>query len=141
MTFSLVEVLLLLMTIALGIGVAVFLRLATRMSHTAAEMTQVSRRVAELVPGFRAFIDDAESVTKKLQVLTETSSEIAENIHAVTGAASNVTARLSRGFDGQVGAAIAGARAGLEALRHSQSDNGSQSMDGEIEEQMERVGH
>lgn len=139
MTFSLVEVLLLLMTIALGIGVAVFMRLATRMSNAAAEMTQVSRRVAELVPGFRTFMDDAEAVTKKLQALTETTSEIAENIHAVTGAASEVTTRFARGFDGQMGAALAGARAGLEALRHGQSDNGSQG--GEIEDQMERVSH
>ena len=121
MTFSLVEVLLLLVTIILGIGVAVFLRLATRMSGTADEMTQLTRRVAELIPGIRVFVDDAEAVTKELRAVTETTSEIAENIQAVTGAASQVTARLARGFDGQMGAAIAGARAGLEALHHGKA--------------------
>lgn len=141
MTFSLVEVLVLFMTIALGIGVAAFLRLAMRMGRAADEMTQATRQIAEVIPGIKVFVGDAEAVTRDLRAVTKTTSAIADNVHAITGAASDVTERLARGFDGQMGAAIAGARAGLEALRHGRSDNGPQRSGSEMEEEVERVSH
>lgn len=127
MTFTLVEVLIGVMALAMMIGLTVFIRLAGQVVRMAYQVEQVSRAVAELTPSVQRVVDQGAVEIEKMRTITATAGQIVSEIHSVTEAASEVTTQFARGFGGQVTryrALLAGARAGFEVLRHARGNGG-----------------
>jgi len=133
MTISLLEFVGILTLIAVIIGVVAFVRLANRITRTAREMEHATKRVAALTPNVQALLDNGEAGLVELRALTRTTSQIAGDLRAVTGEARAVTAHLVSILESRAtsryGAIIAGARAGLDVLRHVRGRNGSDEID------------
>jgi hypothetical protein len=137
MTFTLLEVLAGIACVAVVVGAVSFTRLARRLTGTAREIEYAARRVAALAPAVQSLIDDGHAELEELRSLTRKTSEIAGDVRAVTGEASVATANLVRALEGRIvdryAAIVAGARAGLDILRHARSSNGSNTMEQEID--------
>lgn len=135
MTFTLLELVAVLVTMGLAVALVYFVKVAKQIRRTAAELEVTARRVSELTPGIQKLLSHGEAELEELRVLTKTTSEVAGHVHAVTGEASAATVQLIRGLEGQVvnrygamfdryGAIVAGARAGLALLKRTRG-NGS----------------
>ncbi len=128
MTFTLLELVAVLVTMGLAVALVYFVKAAKQIQRTAAELEVAARNVSELKPGIQRFLSQGESELEELRVLTRTTSEVAGHVHAVTGEASTATVHLIQGLEGQVvnrySAIVAGARAGLALLKRTRG-NGS----------------
>ena len=128
MTFTLLELVAVLVTMGLAVALVYFVRTAKQVQRTAAELEVAARNVSELKPGIQRLLSHGESELEELRVLTRTTSEVAGHVHAVTDEASTATVQLIRGLEGQVvnrySAIMAGARAGLALLKRTRG-NGS----------------
>ena len=115
--------------VALVAGVLVLARLAGRIGRAADDVGVAARRVAELTPGARALMETGHEELQSLRLLTRTTAAVAKDVRAVSGTASAVTSTIVRGlerdlFDRYL-AIFAGARAGIDMLRHFRDGNGS----------------
>ncbi len=132
MTFTLLEVVAVAVGIAVIAGVIAFVQLSRRLAGTAREVEHAARRVTALAPSVQALFDNGEAEMRELRELTRKTSEIASDVQAVTGEASAATSHVVRALEGHVAgrysALIAGARAGLDVLRHVRG-NGSDKAD------------
>jgi hypothetical protein len=123
------------MLLILTIGVAALLvvigRLSFQLNRTAAEVEHTARQCRELIPSIRRVADRAEEDLATLRSVGEHTARIAEDIQQVTGQASGLTVRLLRTAEDMVvdraHAAVAGARAGFDALHKQGNGNGHDS--------------
>jgi hypothetical protein len=147
MTFTLLELVAVLATIAFCVALVYFVRTMKQVRRTAQQIEDTARHVSGLAPGIQRLVTSGESQMEELRVLTRRASDIVGDVNAVTGEASAATRHLIRGFEGQVidryGAMVAGARAGLAILKRvrgngSDRDSGHAYDESTIEERMER---
>jgi HPt (histidine-containing phosphotransfer) domain-containing protein len=128
MTFTLTEMLAVLATIGLAVGVIAFVLLAKRLARTAAALEDTARRVNALMPTAQRLLASGESQLEELRTMTRTATQIVDHVHAVSGEASTATINVLRGLEDNVanryGALLAGARAGLAVLKRVRG-NGS----------------
>jgi hypothetical protein len=128
MTFTLIELVAVLVTIGFAVGLFYFVKMAKQLRSTAAELEYTARRVSELAPAAQRLLVNGESELEELRILTQKTSQVAGHVHAVTGEASTATLHLLRGLEDGVanryGAIVAGARAGLAMLKRRRG-NGS----------------
>lgn len=129
MTFTLTEVLMILVAFAVAVFVGIFARLSFQLNKTASEMEETARRARDLVPATRSLLEQAESDLRDVRDLTRRTTKIAEDVQAVTGEASALTVQVLQALEGPVSdrarAAVVGARAGFEALRHGRGAEAS----------------
>jgi chorismate synthase len=126
---TILEILIGVIAIALVVGLFVLARLATRVGQAADEVGLAARRVAEITPAARMFMEAGHAELEALRTLTGTMSAIAENAETVTGHASAITSRLMQGVGSSIfdryRAVFAGLRAGAGVLGWVRSRNGS----------------
>jgi hypothetical protein len=117
---TILEVLMGVIAIALVAGLLVLARLATRVGRAADDVGLAARRVAEITPAARTFLDAGHAELEALRSLTGTMNAIAENARTVTGQAGAITSRLTHGVESEVfdrsRAVFAGLRAGARVL-------------------------
>lgn len=125
-------------SLALVAGVLILARLTARIGRAADDVGLAARRVAELTPAARELIDTGRQELESLRLLTRTTTEVANDIRAVSGKASSVTSQLARGLESELfdryRAVFAGARAGLGILSRLRGRNGSREEHAEVEE-------
>lgn len=130
---TIIEVLIGVIAIALVVGLFVLARLATRVGRAADDVGLAARRVAEITPAARTFIEAGHAELEALRSLTGTLSAIAEHAQTVTGHAGSITSQLTRGVESGIfdrtRAVIAGLRAGAGVLSWFRSRNGSHRFD------------
>ena len=126
---TLLEVLVGVIAVAFVVGLFVLARLATRVGRAADDVGLAARRVAEITPAARTFIEAGHAELEALRSLTGTLSTIAENAQTVSGHASAVTSRLRHGVESAIfdryRAVFAGIRAGANVLGWFRGRNGS----------------
>jgi len=129
MTFTLSEVLLLVVAVTAMAFVIVFVGLSFQLRRTAAEMEETARHVRSLVSPAQRLLKEAESDVAEIRELARRTTQIAQDVQSVTGEASALTIQLLRALEGEVSdrarAAMVGARAGFAALRRTRSEDGS----------------
>lgn len=113
MSFTLVDLLLIIIA-AMTIGMfAVLARLATRMSRAAQEVEESFRYLNGARPTIDRLLGDAERELSELRRVTQRADEIAKDLKDLSGPAR----RLAMPLLTQWVAVAAGAKAGLEALQ------------------------
>jgi hypothetical protein len=126
---TLLEVFIGVIAIALVVGLFVLARLATRVGQAADDVGLAARRVAEITPAARTFMEAGHAELEALRTLTETLSAIAENAQTVTGHAGAITSRLMQVVESSIfdryRAVYAGLRAGAGVLGWFRNRNGS----------------
>jgi hypothetical protein len=126
---TLLEVLIGVIAIALVVGLFVLARLATRVGRAADDVGLAARRVAEITPAARTFMEAGHAELEALRSLTGSVSAVAENVRTVSGQASAVTSQLRQGVESEIfdryRAVFAGIRAGAGALGWFRGRNGS----------------
>jgi len=126
---TLLEVLIGVIAVAFVVGLFVLARLATRVGRAADDVGLAARRVAEITPAARTFIEAGHAELLALRSLTGTMSVIAENARTVSGHASAVTSQVRNGIESEVfnryRAVFAGIRAGANVLGWFRGRNGS----------------
>jgi len=126
---TILEVLTGVIAISLVVGLFVLARLATRVGRAADEVGLAARRVSEITPAARTFMEAGTAELKALRSLTGNMSAIAEHARAVSGTAGAITSTLMQGVGigvfGRYRAVFAGLRAGASALGWFRSRNGS----------------
>jgi len=126
---TILEVLIGVIAISLVVGLFVLARLATRVGRAADDVGLAARRVAEITPAARTFMEAGTAELKALRALTGTMSAIAEHARTVTGEAGAVTSRLINGVESGIfarsRAVFAGVRAGASVLGWFRKRNGT----------------
>jgi hypothetical protein len=115
--------------LALVVGVFVLAFLAHRIGKAADDVGLAARRVAEITPAARTFMEAGHAELVALRSLTGSVSAVAENVRTVSGQASAVTSQLLQGVESEIfdryRAVFAGIRAGADVLGWFRSRNGS----------------
>jgi hypothetical protein len=117
MTFTLVEVLLIILTLAvIGIAVSV-IRTAGRVSETSAEATRTLKEFRELSPRVRATIDAVECRAQEARAITvgarhtaDQLSTAAERTNEILGSLSETLVDTPRRYEALVSGAVTGFR-------------------------------
>ena len=124
---TMLEMIIGIVALALLIGVVVLARLAVRIGRAADEVGLAARRVAELAPAARGLIESTQLELQALRSFTGTTTQVVNDVRAVTGQASAMATQIMRGFEvtNRYRAIFAGARAGFDVLRRFRSGNGS----------------
>lgn len=122
MTFSLVEVLLLLMTIGILILTIVLARTGQKLGKASEGFEETTRRVNELEPQIRRVLAKLEGELDSLQRVTRRTEQVAGHVAEVSGESRRVVLDLLHDFEEiqlpeRYRAAVAGAKAGLAVLR------------------------
>lgn len=122
MTFSLGEVLLLLLTIAAIVLVVMVARAIPRFSAAADDIAATSRRLGALEPQIRTVLENLEAELEELQRVTEASRHVATNVSDVSDESRRVVLDLIHDLEelevpARYRAAVSGARAGLQVLK------------------------
>lgn len=117
---TILEVFIGVIAIALVVGLFVLARLATRVGRAADDVGLAARRVAEITPAARVFMEAGHAELEALRSLTGTMGAIAENARTVTGQAGAITTRVMHGVESEIfdryRAVFAGLRAGADVL-------------------------
>lgn len=123
------EIIIAVIALALLVGVVVLTRLTRRIGRAADDVGLAARRITELTPAARALLESSRGAMESVRLVTSTTAHVVEDVRAVSGQASAVTTHILQGFDSEVigryRAVLAGARAGVDLLRHYRSGNGS----------------
>jgi hypothetical protein len=113
--------------IALVVGLFVLARLATRVGRAADDVGLAARRVAEITPAARAFIETSHDEMAALRSLTRTTAAVAEDVRSVSAQATAISSQLLQGVESEIfdryRAVFAGIRAGAGMLRRFRSGN------------------
>lgn len=122
MTFSLVEVLLLLMTIGILILVVVLARTGHKLGSAIEGFEETTRRVNELEPQVRRVLEKLEGELDDLQRVTRRTEQVADHVAEVSDESRRVVLDLLHDLEElqlpeRYRAAVAGAKAGLAVLR------------------------
>lgn len=113
MSFTLVDLLLIIIA-AMTIGMfAVLARLATRMSRAAQEVEESFRYLNGRRPAIDRLLHDAEREVSEVRQMTERAGRIAADVQDIAGSARRLAAPLLT----QLAAVSAGARVGLEMFQ------------------------
>jgi hypothetical protein len=136
---TLLEILIGVIAIAFVVGLFVLARLATRVGRAADDVGLAARRVADITPAARAFMEAGHAELLALRSLTGTLGAIAENARGVSEHASDATSWLKKGMESgivnRVHAVISGLRVGAGVLGWFRSRNGSRGFEStEVEE-------
>ena len=126
---TLLEILIGVIAIAFVAGLFVLARLATRVGRAADDVGLAARRVAEITPAARTFMEAGHAELLALRSLTGTLGAIAENARTVSEHASSATSQLRKGLESgifnRVHAVYSGIRAGAGVLGWFRGRNGS----------------
>jgi hypothetical protein len=137
------EIVIGIIAIALFVAVIVLARLMRRIGRAADDVGLAARRLGELTPAARALLESSRGAMESVRLVTNTTAHVVEDVRAVSGQASAVTSHFLQGFDSEVigryRAVFAGARAGIDLLRHFRSGNGSNGAQSVDEETFTRV--
>lgn len=122
MTFSLVEVLLLLMTIGILILVVVLTRSGQKLGNAIEGFEETTRRVNGLEPQVRRVLEKLEEELDDLQRVTRRTEQVADHVAEVSDESRRVVLDLLHDLEElqlpeRYRAAVAGAKAGLAVLR------------------------
>jgi hypothetical protein len=137
------ELLIGVIAIVLVVGLFVLARLATRVGRAADDVGLAARRVADITPAARTFMEAGHAELEALRSLTATMSAVAENVRTVSGHTSAITSRIMRGVESEIfdryRAVFAGVRAGTSVLGWFRSRNGSDQSENKKVEPRTRV--
>jgi len=132
MTFTLLEVVATIAMMAVVTGAIAVVQLTRRLTRTACEIEYTARRITALTPAAQGLLERCETELEDLRVLTRRTSQIVGDVQMVSGEARAATAEFVRVLEGGVvnryGALVAGARAGLAALRSMRGGNGPEAV-------------
>lgn len=123
MTFSLIEVLLLITAIAGVVLIAYVIRVITQMSRTAHEVEELVRHLNYMRPQFERVLDSAEKELVEMRELTKKADGIAGDVGSLTHQATRLALPALTSLTSLAGplsfatAALSGARLGLKVLR------------------------
>jgi hypothetical protein len=141
----LLEIAIGIVAITLLVAVLVLARLTRRVGQAADDIALAARRLTELTPAARTLIEAGRAELESLRSITGTTAHIVEDVRAVSGRANAVTSNILRGFESEVfaryRAVFAGARAGIDLLRHVRGGNGSHEAQSLEEEEFSHVTH
>lgn len=124
MTFTIADVLLLLIAVGVTIITIVLVRLSAQLVRTAAEVEKAARHLNHLQPRIERIAEEAESELKALHALTEKADQIAADVEGVSSHARRlVLPALSSAASiaeplRYASAALMGAKVGLQFLRN-----------------------
>jgi len=129
MTFSLVEVLVLLMTIGVLILVIVLARTGQKLSSAIEGFEETTQRVNALEPQVRRVLEKLEGELDDLQRVTARTEQVAANVAEVSDESRRVVLDLIHDLEElqvpeRYRAAVAGAKAGLAVLKAANRRNG-----------------
>ena len=129
MTFSLAEVLMLLLTIGGLILVVVLVRAGQKLGSAIEGFQETTRRVNGLEPQVRRVLEKLEEELDDLQRVTERTEQVAANVAEVSDESRRVVVDLIHDLEElqlpeRYRAAVAGAKAGLAVLRAANRHNG-----------------
>jgi uncharacterized protein YoxC len=132
MTFSLIEVLLLIIAIAGIVLVTYLMRLISQMSRTAIEVEELVRHLNYMRPQFERVLEGTEKELASIHELTKKADGIAGDVGSITHQATRLALPALTGLSSLAGplsfatAALNGAKLGLKVLRgrngHSAED-------------------
>ncbi len=122
MTFSLVEVLMLLITIGTVVLIIMLARMGQKIGSAAEGIEATSHRVNALEPDVRRLINKLEAQVDDLRRVTEQTERVATNVATVTDESRRVALDLIHEVEDlqlpeRYRAAVAGAKAGIAVLR------------------------
>jgi len=123
MTFSLTEVLLLIIAIAVVVLVVYLIRLAGQASRTTAEVEELVRHLNYMRPQFERVLESTEKELAEVRELTKKANGIAGDVGSLTHQASRVALPALTNLGSLAGplsyasAALTGAKIGLKVLR------------------------
>jgi uncharacterized protein YoxC len=129
MTFSLVEVLVLLMTIGVLILVVVLSRTGQKLGRAIESFEETTKRVNALEPQIRSVLEKLEGELDDLQKVTRQSQKVAADVAEVSDESRRVVLDVIHDLESlqlpeRYRAAVAGAKAGLAVLRSASGRNG-----------------
>lgn len=125
MTFTLTEVLVLIMAIAMVALAVSLIRTAGRVADASTEATRTLRDVQELVPRARAMLDELESRAEEVRAVTVGSQQAMREVTAITANAREISESLSHALveaPRRYEAIVSGAVTGLRILKDHFSD-------------------
>ena len=123
MTFSLIEVLLLISAIAVIVLIAYIIRVITQVSRTAKEVEDLVRHLNYMRPQFERVLESAEKELIEVRELTKKADGIAGDVGSLTHQATRLALPALTSLTSLAGplsfatAALSGARLGLKVLR------------------------
>ena len=123
MTFSLIEVLLLIAAIAGVVLIAYVIRVITQVSRTAHEVEKLVRHLNYMRPQFERVLDSAEKELVEIRELTKKADGIAGDVGSLTHQAARLAVPALTSLTSLAGplsfatAALSGAQLGLKVLR------------------------
>lgn len=122
MTFSLVEVLLLLMTIGILVLLIVMTRVGQKFGNAIEGFDATTRRINELEPQVRRVLVKLEEELDDLQRVTKQTEQVAGHVAEVSDESRRIVLNLLHDLEDlqlpeRYRAAVAGAKAGLAVLR------------------------
>jgi uncharacterized protein YoxC len=126
MTFSLADLLLLVLTVAAVVMVVYLIRLGSQLSRTAREIEELVRHVNFLRPQFERLIEETEQELGDLRKLTQRADGIADDVGSITHHASRLALPALANISSLAGplryatAALTGAKIGMQVLRKRQ---------------------
>jgi len=132
MTFSLADLLLLIIAVAAVISTIVLIRLANQLGRTSQEVEQLARHVNYMQPRIERLMEEAEAELVQIRGVTSSAKNIATDLELV---AENTRKTLLPALQGisafseplrYVSAAMAGAKIGMKVLarrRHKSEDD------------------
>lgn len=148
MTFSLIEVLLLITAIAGVVLIAYVIRVITQMSRTAHEVEELVRHLNYMRPQFERVLDSAEKELVEMRELTKKADGIAGDVGSLTHQATRLALPALTSLTSLAGplsfatAALSGARLGLKVLRgrHQRKEEEEENESNEERESHEQHG-
>lgn len=148
MTFSLIEVLLLITAIAGVVLIAYVIRVITQMSRTAHEVEELVRHLNYMRPQFERVLDSAEKELVEMRELTKKADGIAGDVGSLTHQATRLALPALTRLTSLAGplsfatAALSGARLGLKVLRgrHQRKEEEEENESNEERESHEQHG-
>jgi len=122
MTFSLVEVLLLLTTIAVLVLVVILSKTGQKLGKATEQIEETARRANALEPQIRIVLKKLEDELDHLQSVTARTERVVANVAEVSDESRRVALDLVHDLEDlqlpqRYRAAVAGAKAGMEVLR------------------------
>jgi uncharacterized protein YoxC len=126
MTFSLTDLLLIVLTVAAVIMVVYLIRLASQLARTATEVEELVRHINYMRPQFERMLDAAEHELGDIRKLTQRADGIVDDVGTVTHHASRLAAPALANISSlavplrYASAALTGAKIGMQVLRKRQ---------------------
>jgi len=122
MTFTLTDLMLIVVTISVVVIVVYLIRLASQLTRASAQAEELIRHLNYLRPQFERLLEEAERELGDIRALTQKAGGIAGDVGAITNTASRLAVPALSSITSLAGplryasAALAGAKIGLKVL-------------------------